>query len=260
MKKEISIYNLKSKLFLRIVISLISLVILYVLFTIKLGLNSFITHVYFSIALFIVLAFSAYVPFIFTNNTKEKIIKTLYEIIDFLTIFIVVCTLVQGIMTFGFFRAQVVGKSMNDTLYDGDKLIGRSTNNVTNGDIVVVYYDEEANPCYNNLSSLKTGELIIKRVIAKGGDKIRVSDGYLIINDTDYQRCNEIALSSFNSAGLEYDEATGSYTICDDYFFVMGDNRSNSVDSRYLGPFKKEYIVGKVVYKINSLFDWNKIN
>ena len=59
--------------------------------------------------------------------------------------------------------------------------------------------------------------------------------------------------------GIEYDEEEDCYIVEVGYYFVMGDNRGGSNDSRQLGLFTEEQIVGKVIYELHSLFEWEKV-
>jgi signal peptidase I len=92
-------------------------------------------------------------------------------------------------------------------------------------------------------ASVSTTDEFIKRVIALPGEKISIQDGRVHIND------NLLAESY-----LKEDVVTGggpfltdgrSYVIPDGQYFVMGDNRPNSSDSRYWGPITKKEMTGR---------------
>ena len=135
------------------------------------------------------------------------------------------------IVTFGFQVARVEGQSMAPTLADQDRLIVNKlayrigTPQV--GDIVMLYYP------------LNPDKSFVKRVIAEEGDQIRIVDGRVFRNDVPIN--DDYVPSEFRS----HDDY-GPQVVPQGYYFVMGDHRNNSSDSRHWGPVPKKYIVGKV--------------
>lgn len=122
------------------------------------------------------------------------------------------------------------------------------------GDVVVFKYPENKKINY------------IKRVIALPGDQITYKDKVVFINGIEYLQTDiehnfdpiEIAdgtVSFEKNENKEYlilnqkaPTFNFKYTVPDDSYFVMGDNRDNSNDSRYWGPVPKENLVGKAFY------------
>lgn len=151
--------------------------------------------------------------------------KFINDLIPYIIIVIVVVLFRTFIMT----PAVVDGLSMYDTLNDNDivlinKIIMK-TNNIKRFDIVVLK---------NNTDKDK----IIKRVIGLPGEKIEYKDNKLYINGEEIEdnfKANETADFTAETKENEY--------------FVLGDNRKLSKDSRYLGNFKKENIIGKVDFR-----------
>jgi signal peptidase I len=135
------------------------------------------------------------------------------------------------IVTFGFQVARVDGLSMAPTLEDHDRLIVDKLTYVLGdprpGDIVMLYYP------------LNPDKMFVKRVIAKEGDTVRIVDGHVYVNDVPLH--DDYVPEEFRS----HDDL-GPEVVKEGYYFVMGDHRNNSSDSRNWGQVPKKYIVGKV--------------
>jgi signal peptidase I len=135
------------------------------------------------------------------------------------------------IVTFGVQVARVDGLSMAPTLEDHDRLIVNKLvyeiGEPRPGDIVMLYYP------------LNPEKMFVKRVIAREADTVRIVDGRVYVNDIPLH--DEYVPAEFRS----HDD-WGPQVIQQGYYFVMGDHRNNSSDSRHWGPVPKKYIVGKV--------------
>ncbi len=135
------------------------------------------------------------------------------------------------IVTFGFQVARVDGLSMAPTLEDHDRLIVNKLvyelGEPRPGDIVMLYYP------------LNPEKMFVKRVIAKEGDRVRIVDGRVYVNDVPLH-------DDYVPAEFRSHDDWGPQVIQQGYYFVMGDHRNNSSDSRHWGPVPKKYIVGKV--------------
>jgi signal peptidase I len=136
------------------------------------------------------------------------------------------------IVTFGFQVARVEGQSMAPTLADQDRLIVnkaayRFFEEPQIGDIVMLYYP------------LNPEKSFVKRVIAKEGDQVRIVDGRVYRNDVPIN--DDYVPTEFRS----HDDY-GPQVVPQGYYFVMGDHRNNSSDSRHWGFVPKKYIIGKV--------------
>jgi signal peptidase I len=135
------------------------------------------------------------------------------------------------IVTFGFQVARVDGLSMAPTLEDHDRLIVNKLvyelGEPRPGDIVMLYYP------------LNPEKMFVKRVIAKEGDTVRIVDGRVYVNDVPLR-------DDYVPAEFRSHDDWGPQVVQQGYYFVMGDHRNNSSDSRHWGPVPKKYIVGKV--------------
>ena len=140
--------------------------------------------------------------------------------------YVIVIILILLFKKYCYSPIRVNGDSMMDTLHDGDimllDIIGFKKNGLKRFDIVVV--DEGS-------------ELIIKRVIGLPGEKVEFIDNELYINDKKIKD----KYSSNYTEDFSIKVGKGKY-------FVMGDNRENSMDSRVFGAFSKEQILGKTKY------------
>ncbi len=159
----------------------------------------------------------------------EKLKDSISFIVIILTIILVRLFIVTPV--------RVDGPSMNDTLHDGDiLLLDKYDNKYERFEIVVFNYN---------------GERLIKRVIGLPGEVISYKNNKLYING------NEIE----DNYGLGYTEDfelkdLNLTKIPDNEYLVMGDNRNDSLDSRYFGTISKDKILGSVKYR---LFPFNKL-
>ena len=135
------------------------------------------------------------------------------------------------VVTFGVQVARVEGQSMAPTLADQDRLIVNKLSYQLGapqrGDIVMLYYPLDPDKSY------------VKRVIAEAGDAVRVVDGRVYVNDVPMR-------DDFVSAEYRSHDDWGPQVIPEGYYFVMGDHRNGSSDSRHWGFVPKKYIIGKV--------------
>lgn len=129
----------------------------------------------------------------------------------------------------------VNGLSMYPTLEHKDFLVMNkiTANNITNGDIIV--FDTTPDAKY------KEKIYYIKRVIAKEGDHIVIKDGKVIVNDVELKE---------NYTDGSVTEGDIDITIPQGKYFVLGDNRDGSSDSRVFGLVSHENIVGKVINRV----------
>ena len=127
---------------------------------------------------------------------------------------------------------RIYGKSMRGTLDNGDIVVSVKSSNMKTGDVIAFYYN-------NNI--------LVKRVIAGPGDWVDIDkDGNVFVNN---ERLSEPYLDdkAYGETNIEL-----PYQVPDGRIFVMGDNRSVSIDSRNtsIGCVSEEQIVGKIVYRV----------
>ena len=147
------------------------------------------------------------------------------------------------LITFGFEKTKVNGKSMSPVLDDGDVIfvskiayVGYSPKR----NDVIVYRQEGKEHSYNS----------VKRVIGLPGETIQIKEGKVYINDKLYKESNKV--DDMVSAGV----AEEPITLEKGEYFVLGDNRNQSEDSRYssVGMITKKEIVGKAWLRLKPDF------
>lgn len=166
---------------------------------------------------------------------EEKNNKIIKELIPYVVIIITVVFIRTFIVT----PVRVDGSSMERTLSDGEILILNKYDYQFNRfDIVVFDYE---------------GTKLIKRIIGLPGETIQYKDDKLYINK---KRIKEPFERNSLTDDFKLSEM-GVKKIPNDTYFVLGDNRGNSTDSRMIGVISKNQIKGTVKYRIYPL---NKIN
>ncbi|MBP7347869.1 MAG: signal peptidase I [Butyrivibrio sp.] len=151
--------------------------------------------------------------------------------------FVAVFMALLVVMAFGM-RTKVIGESMEPTLYHGqDVLINRIAYKFTSpksGDIIAFLPNGNVN-----------SHDYIKRVVAVPGDTVQIKDGKLYVNGQE-QDSNDSLYDKMEDAGI----ASGKIKLAADEYFVLGDNRNSSEDSRSanIGTVKSGSIIGKIWY------------
>lgn len=161
-------------------------------------------------------------------EVKNKKVSSLYKIGFYIVLGVLLGNFVKGYI---FFRSTVIGDSMNPTYVDGDTVSICRLETPERGDIVILKSTEEKD------------KYLIKRCIGLPGDTIQIIDGTVYINDKEYKEDYLYEGNTDYTSGI----AEEPITLGDDEYFVLGDNRVVSKDSRYLGAIKQENILGVVL-------------
>ncbi len=182
------------------------------------------------------------------KKKKEKEPKSVkMEVLSWIVTLLAAVVIAMLIRVFVFEPIRVDGTSMTNTLQDKeivytsklDYLLG----DVQRGDIVICRYPNRMGKGVDLGAALRLQDytLFVKRVVALPGDTLYIQDGKLFVNgeeqpDPEYM----------GSTPRDYDEIT----LGADEYFVIGDNRYSSHDSRYseVGPLSRDMIMGKVKF------------
>ena len=151
--------------------------------------------------------------------------STLYTLIAVAAVAVLVATLWMPVL-------QIYGNSMTPTLQDGEIVFSLKTGEMKPGDIVAFYYNNK---------------ILVKRVIARPGDWVDIDEnGTVYVNDLPLEE-PYLSEKAHGEPDIEL-----PYQVPDGRFFVLGDHRATSVDSRHtaVGCVAEEQIVGKIVFRV----------
>ena len=191
------------------------------------------------------------------NTSKEQTVssKTPTQavalfLMDFVEVFVYSILFVLLLFSF-FFRISVVdGDSMRNTLYDGELLVLSEACYQPKQEDIVVFHQGTLN------------KALVKRVIATEGqtvtidfDAATVSVDGKVMNDSDFVFLGYPTAGGYYETGEYNRSGTLTVTVPEGQLFVMGDNRNNSLDSRYFGCIRQEQVFGKAIFRLKALGD-----
>lgn len=154
---------------------------------------------------------------------KRALRNTIFTLITVAAVAVLIAVFLMPVL-------RIYGSSMNPTLKEGNVVLSLKGSSMKTGDVVAFYYNNK---------------ILVKRVIAQSGDWVDISeDGTVYVNN---QMIDEPYLQekSFGDCNIDL-----PYQVPESRIFVMGDNRSISIDSRNtaVGCVAEEQIVGKIVF------------
>ncbi len=167
------------------------------------------------------------------QTPKAKAVALVLEMIQVLAISLVIIIPVRWLLIQPFY---VQGASMEPNFFDHEYLIidelSYRLREPQRGEVVVFHYPNDPK------------QFFIKRVIGLPGETVEISEGKVKIYNTDH--ANGVALNETGYLDQDFTAASQTVTLKPNQYFLLGDNRSSSLDSRFFGPVDYKFIVGRV--------------
>ena len=209
------------------------------------------------------------------NNGKEKKEKTgwVAELISWVQVLVSAAVIAFVLTTFVIANSEIPTGSMENTIMAGSRVIGSRLHykfaDPERGDVAIFVFGWQCPQCNAIIEGDKQdtcpacgsevgkrGHTIyyVKRVIGVPGDKVQIKSGLLYVNGELYDTEDT---DTIKNAGVAEEEIT----VGEDEYFVLGDNRNSSEDSRYanIGNIKKEYIKGKAWFVVRPFKKMGRI-
>lgn len=161
----------------------------------------------------------------YNRKYRQVLRSTLYSLIVVAAVAVLIATLALPVL-------QISGSSMEPTLNDGEIVALLKTTNLKRGELCCFSYQNK---------------YLIKRVIGLPGDKVSIDEnGDVYVNEIKLEE----SYITDKSLG-ECDIAFPCY-VTDNHYFVLGDHRSTSIDSRssVIGLVSEDYIIGKIFFRV----------
>lgn len=182
------------------------------------------------------------------DDKREARKRLIYKILVWILEIGLMILLAYLLVTYGLERVSMAGQSMKETIQDKDKiLINKLSYRFSNPKRfdVIVYKQQGKEHSYYT----------VRRVIGLPGETIQIKDGCVYIDGEKIEE--KIEVEEMENGGLALEEIT----LDDDEYFVLGDNRNASEDSRFanVGNIYREDIIGKAWIRLNGFTFINSI-
>lgn len=219
-----------------------------------------------------------------TFKGKEKFRYYYYHIMDFSMMLVVSLVILMTLFSFVFFPARVQQSSMQPNLRPEDRLIvSLNTNHLERFEIVVI---ETSRMTEVSSGLFEDGDLLIKRIIGLPGETLYFQNGNLYVKNVQSNGAyayleepflldddHEFYFGGISTKTNDFDledicfigglpngcQEDGIFQIPVGYYFVMGDNRDFSIDSREIGLIHEDQIIGRATLHLESIFKIRKL-
>jgi signal peptidase I len=164
----------------------------------------------------------------------KALLSTICSLVVAAAVIVLVCNFIFPVY-------RVTGSSMEPTLKKGQTILCNKSSDIKKGDIIAFYHNKK---------------VLIKRVIGTAGDIINIADdGTVELNGA------KLTEPYISKPAMGECDVTFPFTVPDSRYFVMGDNRSSSVDSRStaVGCVAEENIIGKVYMRVTPISSFGKV-
>lgn len=171
----------------------------------------------------------------YKNKYIKVLMSTVYTLIIVASIAALIATLIMPVL-------QISGSSMNPTLSEGEIILSIKTNSLKSEDIIAFYHGNK---------------ILVKRVIATSGEWINITeDGNVYVNNILLEE-PYVEKKYLGDIDIEF-----PYQVPESTYFVLGDDREKSVDSRnsVIGTIKQDDIIGKVIFRVWPIKKLGTIN
>lgn len=181
------------------------------------------------------------------KNSQLKSLLSSFEIVSMIPVFIAIIMFINVLFIS---PAAVTRQSMVPNYYEGDTIFVLHTEKYERFDVVIVLGEE--GKYYPEYEVYTRNEYYIKRIIGLPGETVNLEYGKLYVNgiildESEYLLSN---MQTYCQSGNEYNVTEScSFVVPEGEYFLLGDNRINSLDSRLYGPYKSDNIYGKVIFK-----------
>jgi signal peptidase I len=178
---------------------------------------------------------------IFTYNFKARLRLWGLSLLEVAKVVVVALAIVLPLRLFIVCPFYVKGASMEPSFYDKEYLlvdeISYRFQPPERGEVVVFRYPQDPR------------EYFIKRIIGLPGETIKIDQGEVYLQDKSTNQWTKINESYLPTTDQTFTFDRNQFILGPDEFFVLGDNREHSRDSRYFGLLNKRYLIGRVMFR-----------
>lgn len=171
----------------------------------------------------------------YKQRYRKLLRNTIYSLLVVAAVSVLIATLFLPVL-------EIYGNSMNPTLSNQDIVVSIKTSELKHGDVCCMYYNNH---------------ILVKRVIGVAGDVIVIDDDGTVSVNGEVLEEPYLAEKALGDCDIEF-----PYTVPEQTVFVLGDNRSSSVDSRnsLVGCIPLDDIVGKIVFRVWPLSSFGTVD